>query len=111
MNTNRSTTQAHDGQVIAGIKKDLQNVSSLPLAGSTYTPATLEQLIQSRIDAAIKVAQAKANWLDAAAAYKALNTQVTLDDRGLRQYVTNAFGQERAPSSPTSASRRPRSRR
>ena len=53
---NRSITQAHDGQVIVGIKKDLQNVSSLPLASSTYTMAALEQLIQSRIDAVNTVA-------------------------------------------------------
>jgi hypothetical protein len=39
---NRSITQAHDGQVIVGIKKDLQNVASLPLVGSTYTMAALE---------------------------------------------------------------------
>ena len=90
---NRSTTQAHDGQVIVGIKKDLQNVSSLPLAGSAYTMAALEQLIQSRIDAANAVANAKANWHDASATYDALNTKVTQVVRGLRQYVINAFGQ------------------
>jgi hypothetical protein len=90
---NRSTTQAHDGQVIVGIKKDLQNVSSLPLASSTYTMAALEQLIQSRIDAVNTVANAKANWHDAVAAYQALNTKVTEVVRGLRQYVINAYGQ------------------
>jgi hypothetical protein len=90
---NRSVTQAHDGQVIVGIKKDLQNVSSLPLASSTYTMAALEQLIQSRIDAVNNVANAKANWHDAVAAYEALNTHVTEVVRGLRQYVINAFGQ------------------
>jgi hypothetical protein len=94
MTTNRSTTQAHDGQVIVGIKKDLQNVSSLPLAGTTYTTTTLEQLVQSRIDAVNAVVNARANWLHAAATYKALNTQVTQVVRALRQYVINAFGQE-----------------
>jgi hypothetical protein len=93
MITNRSTTQAHDGQVIVGIKKDLQNVPNLPLAGSTYTMAALELLIQSRIDQANKVDAAKASWLEATAAYKALNTQVTQVVRALRQYVINAFGQ------------------
>ena len=34
---NRAITQAHDGQVMVGIQKDLQNVSSLPLAGTTFT--------------------------------------------------------------------------
>ena len=44
---NRSLTQAHDGQGIVGIKKDLQNVPSLPLAGSTYTMAALAALVQT----------------------------------------------------------------
>jgi hypothetical protein len=91
---NRSITQAHDGQVIVGIKKDLQNVSSLPLAGSTYTMTALEQLIQSRIDAVNTVVNAKANWHDAVTAYEAVNTHVTPVVRALRQYVINAFGQD-----------------
>jgi hypothetical protein len=93
MSTNRSTTQAHDGQVIVGIKGHLQNVSSLPLAGSTFTMAELEQLIQSRIDAANAVAGAKAHWHDASATYKSLNKHVLQVDRALRQYVINSFGE------------------
>jgi len=96
---NRPTTEAHDAQVILGIKKDLQNVSSLPLAGTTYTMTALEQLIQSRIDAANAAVNARANWLHASATYKALNAQVTPVVRALRQYAINAFGQ----NSPTLA--------
>ena len=97
---NRSVTQALDGQVIVGIKKDLQNVSTpLPLAGSTYTMATLVQLIQSRIDAANAVITARATWLHAGEAYNALNTNVTQVVRALRQYVINTFG----PDSPVLA--------
>ena len=97
---NRSVTQALDGQVIVGIKKDLQNVSTpLPLAGSTYTMATLVQLIQSRIDAANAVITARATWLHAGEAYNALNTNVTQVVRALRQYVINVFG----PGSPVLA--------
>ncbi len=91
---NRSITQAHDGQVIAGIKKDLQNVSSVPLASSTYTMAALVQLIQSRIDAANTVVNARANWIDASATYETLNTKVTQVVRALRQYVINVYGQD-----------------
>src|SRR5580693_4506894 len=90
--TNRSVQQAHDAQVIVGIKKDLANASSLSLGGTTFTPATLVQLVQSRIDMANTVASARANWLDATAKYKALDAQVTLVVAGLRQYVINAFG-------------------
>jgi hypothetical protein len=91
---NRSITQARDGQVIVGIKKDLQSVSSLPLGNSTYTMASLEALIQSRIDAANAVANARAQWVSASAKYDALNSQVTPVVRGLRQYVVNAYGQD-----------------
>jgi hypothetical protein len=97
--TNRPTTEAHDAQIILGIKKDLQNVSSLPLAGTTYTMTALEQLIQSRIDAANAAVNARANWLHASATYNALNAQVTPVVRALRQYAINAFGQ----NSPTLA--------
>jgi hypothetical protein len=96
---NRPTTEAHDAQAILGIKKDLQNVSSLPLAGTTYTMTALEQLIQSRIDAANAAVTARANWLHASATYDALNAQVTPVVRALRQYAINAFGQ----NSPTLA--------
>jgi hypothetical protein len=98
-NINRSTTQAHDGQVIVGIKKDLQSVPSLALGGSTYTPAALTQLIQSRIDAVNTVANAKAQWHDAVTTYAALNSRVTQVVRDLRQYVINASG----PDSPVLA--------
>jgi hypothetical protein len=89
---NHPITQARDGQVIVGIKKDLQNVSSLPLAGSTYTMVAVEQLIQSRIDAINAIAAARAQWLDAVATYRALNAKVTPVIRALRQYVINVYG-------------------
>jgi hypothetical protein len=92
--SNRSTTQARDAQVIAGMQKDLKTTSSLPLGGTTYTPTTLTQLVQSRIDAANAVANARAGWLDAVARYRVLSAQVSLVVNGLRQYVINAFGEE-----------------
>jgi len=99
LSTNRPNTQAHDGQVIVGIKNNLQNVSSLPLAASTYTMATLVQLVQSRIDAANTVVNARAHWVDASATYETLNTNVTKVVRALRQYVINVYG----PDSPVLA--------
>ena len=99
LNRNRPNTQAHDGQVIVGIKNNLQNVSSLPLASSTYTMAALEQLLQSRIDAANTVVNARAHWVDASATYETLNTNVTKVVRALRQYVINVYG----PDSPVLA--------
>jgi hypothetical protein len=89
---NRTNTQARDAQVIAGIGKHLQTVSSLPLLGSTYTPADLVKLIQSRIDSAAGSAATKATWHSTVVQDKTLNTKLTPVIRALRQYVINVFG-------------------
>ena len=89
---NRTTQQARDGQVIAGIKKDLQTVASISLDGDTYTPTSLVALIQSRIDALNKVAIAKAAWHDAITQYEAINAKGTAVISGLKQFVLNTFG-------------------
>jgi hypothetical protein len=91
---NRATTQARDGQVIAGIKKDLQNVPQLLLNGETYTPASLMALLQSRIDATNGVAVDKANYEASSKAYRALNTKCTSVVSALKQYVMNAYGKD-----------------
>ncbi len=84
--------QARDAQVIAGIQKDLSTASSLALAGSTYTPASLTQLVQSRIDAVASVTAARAAWLATVAKYRALDPQVTQVVRSLRNYVIDVHG-------------------
>ena len=91
---NRAITQAHDGQVIVGIKNNLQNGSSLPLAGTTFTMVALTQLVQSRIDVINEVANAKAAWRDAVARCEALDTRVTKVVRSLRNHVMNVYGEE-----------------
>jgi hypothetical protein len=90
---NRPFTQAHDGQVVGGIQKNLQNVSSLPIGGTTFTMVAIEALVQSRIDAASAIDVARARWLDATAKYQTVNAQVTPVVRGLRRYVLDAFGE------------------
>lgn len=92
-NNNRNDTQARDGQVIVGITKDLQNVPTLLIAGQAFTPQSLVGLVQSRIDSANAVVIARAQYLEAVKAYKALNTKLNPVIRGLRQYVYNAFGE------------------
>ena len=91
---NRTITQGTDQQVIDGIKKDLQTMSSLSLGGTTYTPASLMAFIQSRIDAANGVITAKANWQNAGKTYDALSTQVDEVIRDLKALVIGAFGSE-----------------
>jgi hypothetical protein len=88
----RSKTAGNDQQVILGIKQDLQSMTSLPLGGTTYTPQSLVAVIQSRIDATNAVVTAKANWQSAAKTYKAIDAQVTVIVRELRNLVIGAFG-------------------
>jgi len=90
--TTRTTINGRDANFIAAIDKHLSNVPNLPLAGSAYTPAALKQLFQSHIDAANAATAARANLLEAAAAYRSLSTKITPVVRGLRQYAINAFG-------------------
>jgi hypothetical protein len=92
-NINRATTQARDAQVIAGIEKHLPNTPSLPLVGSSYTPANLVKLFQGRIDSANTTAAAKANWHSTVVTGKAGSTKLTPILRALRQYVMNVFGE------------------
>lgn len=94
MNTNRPTMQARDAQVILGIAKNLQTAPSLALAGTTFTPATLTTLVQSRINAANAIVAAKATFHKEVVAFGVLSAQVTLVLRGLRQLVINTFGED-----------------
>jgi hypothetical protein len=90
---NRTNTQAHDGQIIAGITKNLQNAQTpLALGGQSFTPASLIALFQSRIDAANQVAAAKAQWVDLGKKYATLNVTADLVARALKQYVMNVYG-------------------
>jgi hypothetical protein len=68
-------------------------VSSLPIGGSTYTPADLVKLIQSRIDSADRTNTTKAAWHSEVLAGRALNTNLAPIVRNLRQYVINVFGE------------------
>lgn len=91
--TNRPTTQARDAQIISGIQKNLQHVSSLPIGGTTLTPDALVKLVQSHIDSMNVVASSQATWHSQVVSNKALSTQLTPILRGLRQYVIGAYGE------------------
>jgi hypothetical protein len=93
---NRVNKTGADQAAIAGIKLDLQTMSSIPMGASTYTPASLAAAIQARIDAASAVATTRAAWLNAVKTYDAIDVQVTVLMRELRNLVIAAFG----PTSP-----------
>jgi hypothetical protein len=90
--TSRSYQQGKDQEVIQGVQKDLSTVASLPLAGTTFTPASFAALVQSRIDAGNQVVTAKAAWLDAVKTYEGIDKQATVAVHDLKQYVIGSFG-------------------
>jgi hypothetical protein len=81
-----------DAQIVDGIQKHLQGVSSLQLAGTTYSPADLVKLVESRASQVAAVTAANATWHAAVAAEKELNAKLAPVLQGLRQYVFNTFG-------------------
>jgi hypothetical protein len=90
--TMRSSQQGKDQEVIQGVQKDLSTMASLPLAGTTYTPASFVALVQSRIDAGNQVVTTKAAWLNAVKTYDTINKQATVAVHDLKQLVIGAFG-------------------
>ncbi len=93
MTTSKQTTQTRDQQILQAIQKDLQQVPTLLLGGTTYTPGSLAAFIQSRIVAADAVATAKANWLSAVKTYEAINKEARPVVRDLRNFLLGAFGE------------------
>jgi hypothetical protein len=89
---NRTNKNGTDQQAILGIKQDLQTMSSIPMGASTYTPASLAAAIQARIDAANAVGTTKATWLNAVKTYDAIDAQVTVLIRELKNLVIATFG-------------------
>ncbi len=91
-NINRISKQARAAQVNAGIQKHLLPTPSIPLGGSTYSPADLMKLLQGSIDSAKAADATKANWHSAVLAERALDAQLAPLLRELRQYAISVFG-------------------
>jgi hypothetical protein len=90
----RTTTQGKDQDVINGIEKELQSMTTMFLGGAIYTPDSLVALVQSRITLANAIATARAAWVNELAAYAALDRKVNVVLGDLRHLVMSAFGRE-----------------
>jgi hypothetical protein len=89
---NRTTTQARDAQIIAGIGKRLQTVPTVTLLGTAYTPAQLTQLFQSQISSAASIAAMRAQLKDLLQTDSVLAKKVNGLVKPLKAYVENALG-------------------
>src|ERR1700677_3114883 len=118
----RTTTQGKDQEVLNGIHKELQSMQTMHLGSETYTPQTLADFIQSRIDLANAVLTTCAAWENTVLAYEAINKKAIVVLGDLRHLVMAAFGRDtpkrasfgfrprRCPPSRPSSGRRPRAR-
>jgi hypothetical protein len=91
---NRTTTRGSDQQVLDGVHKDLQSVAVMYFASKTFTPATLEDYIQARIDAATTIVVAKAAWQKAILDYEGLDGETEIVLRDLKRFVIGMFGDD-----------------
>jgi hypothetical protein len=91
-NNNRPSVQARNKQFVAGIQKRLLGAPSMPIAGSSYTPADLVKLFQSQIDKADAIAPAKGKYHDTVQAYRDLTKQLAPIIVGFRTQVRNIYG-------------------
>ena len=91
---NRVEVAGADQQAIQGVNQDLQGMPLLYLAKQIFTPQSLAQRIQQRIDAANAIDAAKAAWLKAITDYEAIDGGTDLVLRDLRRLVIGAFGED-----------------
>jgi hypothetical protein len=97
--TSKTARQDADRLLIAGITKDLSNVTSVPSGGKTYSPAQLIALLQAEIAATDNVGQTHAAWLASVVAQKAATDGLTTIKSELHSFVVATFG----PTSPVLA--------
>ena len=91
---NRVEAAGTDQQAIDGVNKDLQGMPTLYLASQVFTPRSLAQRIQQRIDAATAINVAKAAWQKAVTDYEAIDVGTDLVLRDLKRLVVGAYGDD-----------------
>jgi hypothetical protein len=94
--TNRSTLRDRCAKAIAGTKQHLASEPSVPLEGTSYTPAAVEARFQSAIDAADATVTARGVFRDAVKAEAAQRAGILLFLTALKAYVVLKFGQDAA---------------
>ncbi len=90
----RTTTQGKDQEVLNGIQTELQSMQTLFLGSETFTPQTLADFVQSRIDKANAVGTSHAAWEDALRAYDVVDKRARVVLGDLRHLVMAAFGRQ-----------------
>ena len=92
MRTGRASSQARDTQVIAGLAAHFKSATSFTFGGVDYTAKKVQQILQSRIDAASATIAARAKWLTAAAAENEKTTEAESILLGLKSHLVTTYG-------------------
>ncbi len=92
MRKSKASSQARDTQVIAGIAAHFTGATMFQFGGVEYEAKAIQQILQSRIDAASVTSAARAKWLTAAAAEEEKTTEVESILLGLKSHLVNTYG-------------------
>jgi predicted Fe-Mo cluster-binding NifX family protein len=89
---NKTTALALNQKVIEGVDTYFAKVKSLTLAGTTYTPKTLQAVLQAEIDANKAADEGKAQYRQQVVAAQAARSKGRAARKGLKAYVLGNYG-------------------
>ena len=94
MATSKTALRAMVVFLIAGIAKQLQNVTQVAFKGNTYTPAQLTQLLQSWVDLYDEVTVARTTYEAKLQAFTEQQPPLLAIIKGFRAYLQLHYSQE-----------------
>ena len=92
MKTSKASSQARDTKVIAGIGAHFTGATTFTFGGVDYKAKEIQQLLQSRIDAASTTAASRAKWVTAVAAEKEKTTESESVLLALKNHLLTTYG-------------------
>jgi hypothetical protein len=95
MKTSKASRQSRIKKIEAGMSKYYGNQPAFQLAGTAYSPAALDVLLEADIAASDAVDQARAVWLKAVEVQKATRVKTNPVLRAIRNKVLGDYGDTR----------------
>jgi hypothetical protein len=92
MKTGKATSQARDTKVIEGITAHFTGATVFTFGGVDYKAKEIQQLLQSRIDAATATAATRAKWATAVAAEREKTTESESVRLALKSHLVTTYG-------------------
>jgi len=89
---NKATALALNQKIIEGVDTYFAKVKSLTLAGTAYTPKSLQAVLQAEIDADKATDQSKAQYRQQVAAAQTARSKGRAARKGLKAYVLGNYG-------------------